>query len=59
MNSWPPAAQSSPDRRSPRLSTDHADLDLAVAGEAVVEIVLGTCHPDLHLIHGLRMLWVF
>src|SRR5271169_1689274 len=37
--------------RSPRLPTDDADLDLAVAGEAVFEAVLGTCHPDLHLIH--------
>jgi hypothetical protein len=54
---------------------DHAELDLAVAGEAVFEAVLEavfeavleavfeavlrTCHPDFHLIHGLRMLWVF
>ena len=40
-------------------AADHTDLDLAVAGEAVFESVLGTCHPHLHLIHGLRMLRVF
>ena len=34
-------------------------FDLAIAGKAVFEAVLGTCHPYLHLIHGLRMLWVF
>ncbi len=39
--------------------TDHTEFDLAVASEAGFEAFLGTCHPDLHLIHGLRMLWVF
>jgi hypothetical protein len=34
-------------------------FDLAIAGKGVFEAVLGTCHPYLHLIHGLRMLWVF
>jgi len=45
--------------RPPRLPANHADLDLVVAGDVFLEAVLGTCHPHLHLIHGLRMLWVF
>jgi hypothetical protein len=43
----------------PGFSADHGDLDLAVAVEAVFEVVLGTGHPVLHPIHGLRTLWVF